>query len=276
MKRLLSLALVVALATTASHAVEIVNWGCSSNINTGYKVLPVGSGATALDLSTNSNPNINAGYYSNPAGHSPVFYGTCSDSVQADQSGVLQMPNNVSDNQGIVYDPIKFNLDAGSHTGHESYGLAVWAKTNAVGYGFLNGFDSVPANLVSLQAVYKVNSGPDSNTNRFVIRLGGDFYISEQLPVLSSSSQYTTQTYNVADLDWYAYDPLTDMRPVGSLASLSDFNNVTAVGFYFQRWNALRYSNCELGGFSADAIPEPGLLGMLTAAGLALIGMRRR
>lgn len=241
------------------RAAEIVNFGQATDIVTGLKTMSVGAGATTINLTTPSNPALDGTYYPNNTGRNPIFYALSYCSVNNGASQ-LRFENNRADASNLVYDTLHFSLDAGAATPHQAYGLVLWTKTNAAGYGFLSGFDTAPATLVSLTAIMKQNSFPDYHTNRFVIRLGDTFYASERLATNPFVNVYGTQTLVVATATWYEYDPLTDARVIGPQATISDFGNCTAVGYLYCRGNSARYSQLEIAGFFAEAIPEPTLL----------------
>lgn len=251
------------------RAAEIVNWGYATNIVTALQNMTKGAGATTLDLTTPSNPALGSSYYPDATGHNPIFYALSWCSVN-NTASKLYIQNNQGDSTGITNDVVQFNLDAGAATPNQPYGLILWTKTNEAGYGFLNGFDTTPATLVSLSVLNKANSFPAMHTNRFVIRLGNTFYASERIVMPVGAALYSTQTIVVADTTWYEYDPLTDVRVIGPQATISDFGNCTAVGFLYSRHNTARYSTFDIGGFSAEAIPEPTLFVLLSGVGVLL------
>lgn len=147
---------------------------------------------------------------------------------------------------------------------------------------FYNGGDVMPVVLTSDSELYaKINNELYAGGEvRFVVRIGGQFYISSQ----SYTFDAGVKEYRMQDptlVFWAEYNPGTDLYFNAMSASFNslDLEDVTAVGLYCMRnigsveQQNLMWKTLE---FTATGVvtPEPGV-GMVMLAGVGL-GLRRR
>lgn len=260
---------------SALNAVTIVSWGPATDIVTGQQGTIGGEGSSSIDFSTPSNPAIGSSYYPNNTGHSPLFYFASTASA-----GNLDV--RILDN-GANNDEFRMAMNKTSDPYVVDGNIAiVWTKDgNGSNYGFLNGGDSNPTELTSLSATF--NSNGSSNFAfvdiRWIIRLGEDFYISENF-----NFSNTPSLPDPSAASWFDYNPATgasgDITVIGSAATLGSFNDLTATGFMleFDQTNTGNiYLIPEMTSFTADAvIPEPGAYALMFGAAIGALALMRR
>jgi hypothetical protein len=262
---LLLLTFILAIHGIASpgglKAAAIVQWGSSATLVSAYRNDTVARKDFILSLTVPANPAIGANYYADATAASPLFFATAHNSEEA-ATVQFQIANDLVSG-GLTNDVVRFNYDSGGTSANTSYGLILWTRygSGSAGspvYGFLNGGDDNSANVVltglSATAYVNTNTGVVSE-NRFVIRLGGSFYVSANLGPLPTQGQ-GAGTIVVADptqMQWFAYDPLTDVRAIGAAATVSSFAGLDAVGLLAVRQSTQRYNSLQLVEFSATA-----------------------
>ena len=241
MRTIQNIAIITIVFGLSVQASSLVNWGENSSIVASTIIATTGAGSTNINLTTPSSAAVGATYYPNNTGASPVFYSAAWDNLTANQTGAgggaVRVVNNASD-----ADMIRFIfVDEGAN--HRSTALVIWQRygsgsSGAPQYGFLNGGDnsgnSVTLDSLSVTAYANNQTGL---TNRFVIAIGTNFYVSEALSAFAGTFA-TRSTVSIGDVgaaNWYAYDPTSDIRTVGSLAVITNFSNVSAVGLLYDK-----------------------------------------
>lgn len=273
-KFLLYFAIPFTLAALGLHGQVIVSWGAAEDIVTGQVGTIGGEGSQSIDFGTPSNPTIGPGYYPNNEGKNPVFY----LASYAPVTGGLDV-------RLLNGTPDEFRLAMSDNSAPQEVEgtiALVWTKDgDGTDFGFLNGGDTLPTSLVSLDATFGTNgsSVPGGSTFRWVIRLDDTFYASESSPGGPAKS-----LPDPGAIDWFSYSPDSDISVFGSTAeSIASFENVTAVGFAFE-FSQTSSGNIfiipELRSFTAEGavIPEPSsafLLGAVSILGV-LVYRRRR
>lgn len=250
-----------------SFATTLVQWGPSTVIVAGYRNDTSARKDTVLSLATPANPAIGANYYADATGASPLFFATAHNSVN-ETTNQLQIADNLVANS-VTNDAVRFNFDSGGTEQNNSYCLIVWTRygSGAPGapvHGFLNGGDDNTANVVltalSASAYVNTNTGVISE-NRFVIQVGGTFYISADLGPLPPQGQ-GAGTLSIADpaqAQWFEYDPLTDVRAIGAAATPPTMAGLDAVGLFALRQSTQRYNSVQLVEFSAEGVVGTGV-----------------
>ncbi|MCC5841704.1 MAG: cadherin-like domain-containing protein [Opitutales bacterium] len=249
-----------------SGSVPLVQWGPSTEIVSGFRNDTSARKDTVLSLATPSNPAVGANYYPDSAGASPVFFATAHNS-ENETANHLQIANDLVAG-GTPWDVVRFNFDAGAVVANDIYCLIVWTRygSGAAGspvFGFLNGGDDNTANVVltglSARGFVNTNTGVTAE-NRFVIRINGNFYVSEDLGGFQTSGQgaNTLLLSNPSGAQWFAYDPLADVRAIGSAATPPSFAGIDAVGLLAVRQSTQRYNTVQLVEFTATGIVGTG------------------
>jgi hypothetical protein len=264
--RMAAAAILAHTLTAPLQATALVQWGPSAEIVSGYRNDTSARKDTVLSLATPANPAIGANYYADATGASPLFFATAHNSVN-ETTNQLQIANDLVA-AGVTSDVVRFNFDSGGTEETNSYCLIVWTRygsgvPGAPVNGFLNGGDDNTANVVltglSATAYVNTNTGVASE-NRFVIRIGGQFYISADLGPLPAQGQ-GAGTLSIADpaqTQWFAYDPLTDGRAIGAAATPPSMAGLEAVGLFALRQSTQRYNSVHLVEFSATGVVGTG------------------
>lgn len=266
-KKILFMASVATISSAS--AATIVSWGPSGDIVTGDVGMAGSSGSTQLSFDSYASPAVGPNYYSNNAGKTPNFYAAIVGSVDG---GALQSTNNWRIENGTT-DSVWANLNGPTGTGTVvTQSIYVWDKAD-----FINGGDANPAELTGMS--YTVDNNTGTLTTRWVVELDdSNFYISDA-ESQSTSVPWENSFTDPTTINWNNYDPASDFTAVGSAASLtaSDFENVTAVGFYMQSQTG-RYNQQWFTAFEAEAatIPEPTTYGMLMGGLLLGLAIARR
>ncbi len=232
--------------------VSIVEWGQATDIVSGHQNL-TGGGSTSLNLSTLRNPTVGTSYYNNNTGKTPEFYGAFSGAtpkVRNDGGG-----DNIGINaNGITYCEM----------------VVVWTQD----YFMNDGDTATDIELEGMSSRITDNGGSNTTTSRFVIRLDDTFYAS------ASVSEGNNSFADPSTMTWVNYDPVTDMADfTGGTATLTDFSNLTAVGYYANSTRASAGTMLVEGvSFSATAsvIPEPSSIVLLFGSMVLGVFLLRR
>lgn len=127
---------------------------------------------------------------------------------------------------------------------------------------------------------------------RFVVRAGGNFYISEassnfQTGALDGNLN-TSYSIEALSASWFSYDPTSNptasgVADIGASVDPATFGAIDFIGFHLEATSAANGtiaahngSNFGVREFSATAIPEPATLGMLGIFGGGILFIRRR
>lgn len=230
-------------------AVTIVSWGPADDIIATSGTSMTGGSSTALNLSEIRSPAVGPDYYPNNTGKTPEFYGAA--------IGNFRIRGENPDNIGTSGNSITENAM-----------IVLWTKDL-----FINNGDSFDVTLSGMSSETEDNSGDNTTINRYVIRLGTDFYVSQTFD--EGAASFTDPT----TISWFNYDPTSNYTTIGSAASLSDFGNLTAVGIYI---NTTRVApgtiQSKMVSLNVDAvvIPEPSWGAFTLISGIALLAYRRR
>jgi hypothetical protein len=219
-----------------------------------------GLGTSVLNLSTPANPAVGANYDT----FSPVFYAAF-NATSGNAAELLRVNDNANPEDGTG-DVMLLKLDTnGIVTQNDGVFTAVWTQDGDGGSGaFLNGADTGDITLASMKVQVKVGYGSGSVSEmRFVIRKDGQFYISGDCGAVTSvnlagpnvAPYEVVQLPNPHMVDWFEYDPQTDILLIGSPVVIDSFDGITAVGFNWRTAGeeTLRYLYVEK--FEANFYP---------------------
>jgi len=265
-----SLFLLPLLLQSTAMASPLVQWGASSAIVSASQGMTEGEDDVTWNSLVASSPAVGANYYStasglgnpNTSGANPVFFANCKNSATTNTGALLI--NNATDGDDMLRSA-SYSISGGSTV----HSLIVWQRygsgnSTAPSFGFLSGGDnsgnSVALGSLSATAFVNSNSSSALLENRFVIRLGSDFYISQDVGDFPSGANSTSAAAlsipNPAAATWYQYDPATNMTAVGALAggtgTLPNFDNLTAVGVWYARATTLANTNINYISFTAN------------------------
>ena len=263
--------LTAALGLTASaHAATIVQWGTANDIVTAQTAFVSGFNSSTINTSTPSNPTVGSSYYPSATGRNPVFYSAAynNESASAFNTPRMRVQNDLSTLNNN--DALEFSSNTVTATSTSTV-LTLWTKTGST---FQNGFDTSNATLESMSLTGRAGSSSGA-TVRFVIQLGSDYYISDNLGSLAST-QTTFSIASPGSTTWFSYSPTTDTATIGASASLSDFSDLNAVGFFWQRSANGTSHNVAFSNFNATAVPEPTTWALLAGTLTTLMIFRRR
>ncbi|WP_269540470.1 hypothetical protein [Cerasicoccus fimbriatus] len=267
-----------------SEAVVAVQWGPDTNVTGGgfgINLSPNSPDPSIIDLTDPGNPDpaTNGGTYypNNTNSRSPVFFYT-------GVANAGELDNRIINNTAPATSEMRLGIrdtDGGDGFVAQGANLVLWTQTgfdyaSGPDHGFLNGYDSTPATLESINSSWATNGGTAAaqTTLYFIIRLGSDFYAAG-----GDSLSASTDLLDPAAATWYNYDPLTDIEAIGSEATLTNFDNLTAAGvmtaFDYTSGSAI-YLNAELGEFQVNVVPEPQTYALIAGCTGLLIAIRRR
>ena len=155
------------------------------------------------------------------------------------------------------------------------------ATPGAAASGFIYFAPSGSGITFDASSKLSVTMGAAQNfTARWVINDGGTFYVSSSTFALASGA--TTEVTDPNSLTWASYAPTTTLLNFNQSAatfSSRTFTEVLGAGIYYENdlvTTADASPQMEMVKFSMDAVPEPGSLSLLAAAGLILLGRRRK
>ena len=153
-------------------------------------------------------------------------------------------------------------------------GLVLWDKSS-----FLSGSSQTYG--VGAGSSISVNLFQTDGSTRFIIRNGDTYYISE-MTVTSGTGVNGGGTTVLDGLTWAEWDPAANggtgfTNALPTVFSTQTFNNVTAVGIYFDGDRSAVRFRMENDGFivNLDIIPEPASIGFLLFGMTAVIAGRR-
>jgi len=260
-------------------AQTVIQWGPQS---TSYLTGNAGAAATfedtsALDLG--SGFTFESGDYASAPTSSDFYAASRSfagDGTTIETGSTIQLQNdsNITDGgDGVIFSNGRVQPDA-NFDGATNHAIAFWTVASQSG-----ALDNLS---------YRAGRNAGSNSaSRAVIRLGSDFYISEDLGELSFADDgLGDPTLELAlrslggapsSVNWFNYDPTTDFTVVGTAATISDFTGLTGAGFYgFNQDNGAEFRTIGLGEFTVTVVPEPSTGLLLGLAGIAVFWLRRK
>lgn len=238
----------------------MVTWGASSTMISSQQNFATGLGTSVLDLATPANPAVGTNYDT----FSPVFYAAF-NATSGNAAELLRVNDNANPEDGTG-DVMLLKLDTnGIVTQNDGVFTAVWTQDGDGGSGaFLNGADTGNVTLANMKVQVKVGYGSGSVSEmRFVIRKDGQFYISGDCGGVTSvnlagpneAPYEVIQMPNPYMVEWFEYDPQTDILPIGNPVVIDTFDGITAVGFNWRTAGeeTLRYLYVEK--FEANFYP---------------------
>lgn len=244
-----------------SESLPLVVWGASSDMLTTRQNAATGVGSTTVDLSTPANPSVGAGGYNT---FNPILFasGVATGPANTFDLFWFQDHSNPEDGTGD-HILLKWTADAG--TDNAGTFTAIWKQDGdgATG-GFLNGADTGDVHLANMEVFPKVGFGTGSVSQmRFVIQKDGAWYVSDDCGAVSSvkltgpndAPYERVALANPHGVEWFEFDPTTNMTAIGAPVALADFNGITAVGFHWRTSGiqSLRYLYIEK--FQANFYP---------------------
>jgi hypothetical protein len=207
--------LVVFCAAEPLSAVMIVDHQVSATANAPVNRYNKGDTEGSIPFSLTS-PFSPAAGRSGYGGSNPVFYGGA-----AGLAAWNAAPHYRFDQKFWIY---SVNPDLG-----KTAIVCLWKKAD-----FLNGKNAtvVGINSISSFAVQAEVNGDATVTVRFVVQVGGGFFVSE--PFRLSKNLENARTFsNPGGAQWYSYDPESDLMKIGGEAT-PDLSDITAVGVCFE------------------------------------------
>ncbi len=216
----------------------------------------------AFDETTLLNPDASVN------GKSTTFYG----GAQATYFGSTTVrPFQRFMIRNVGGDPLQISTNE-SHSGNRSlHGLVIWLAKD-----FLDMSTEEWVTFSQPQDVLKLSLATEGNSItpsfRFVVKTGGQYYISAYaINSTSSTSQTQYILNNPAVAQWTQFNPFAEMHFDQHSASFTslNFGPLEAVGYYFGMDDASTHLNFRSTGFSVDAtiisgIPPPQAPGSIT------------
>jgi len=263
------------IAAPLATAAPVIDWGPGTDLVTSnVGAAAIHEDTDSLDLGTAA---FVAGDYAS-APLSPTVYAAIrsftGDGSTIEAGATIQINDNNSVADGL--DAILFSNGRvepdNSNDGTTNWGIAFW---------------QVAPQAAAVESI-TIGGGKNAGASetRAVIRLGSDFYVSEDLGSFSQADVNDADDAGddivprtITDMsatDWFAYDPASNFTNIGAAASLSDFTGLTGAGFLGRNANAgAEFRSMALSEFSVTLVPEPASLGLLAAGGLLMLGRRR-
>lgn len=249
----------------------VVKYGPSADYVTGSKPFNRKDGHNNIPFSMSEHLSPVSGY-SAPSGMSGVFYGgyekringVLSDTLETDGHGVHN--NQLSGNDTIRLRTHPFNVQ-----GDLKVSLLVVFDTDE----FLNvDEEEVVSFDENSTFTYWVNGASWGNQldAALVVREGSNFYRSNLF--VPQDQNAMSDPVDIAELDWYYYDPATEIDIVGSGTSANPaFSDITAIGLYMSGSNTNNRALVQLVGLEVHAEvgplnpePDPEPLGIFLTA----------
>jgi hypothetical protein len=207
--------LVVFCAAEPLSAVMIVDHQVSATGNAPVNRYNKGDTDGSIPFSLTS-PFSPASGRSGYGGSNPVFYGGAAG-LAAYKAGPFYRSNE------------NFWQYAANNSLEKTVIVCLWKKAD-----FLNGMNAaaVGINAISSFSVKAEVRGVGTADVRFVVQVGGGFFVSE--PFRLSKNLENARTFsNPGGAQWYAYDPESDLMKIGGAAT-PDLSDITAVGVCFE------------------------------------------
>lgn len=234
----------------------LVAWGVGNGIVSGNQNIVAGKGAVGVSLSTPANPSVGGSYNTS----SPVFF-AASKALSGNSENAWRVNNNTVPADGTG-DTILCSFDRGAGAANNGVFTAIWTKTGHNGAGgFLNGGDTGNVGLANCLVRVKTGSALASVSEmRFVIRKGSQFFISDDCGAVTSVFKVSGQDTpyeeivlaNPAAVGWYHYAPEADQLAIGAPASISRFDDITAVGFNWRTFGSDNFRQLYVESFRAN------------------------
>jgi hypothetical protein len=253
-------------ATSAFAQSTVFEWGPGVDVLVGNAGAPAAfENDDTLDLGTPMFTTPGA-YGNTPL--SPTIYGNIIDTLEGashpNPANIALINDHV--NGGSTQDIIRYiGGGPGVNSGIDVWMLGLWTSPSDLGI------------LDTVSFSWAKSSGQDW-TSHAVIRLGTSFYVSEDLGVGGQDGDGTWEMKSATSANsWFNYDPVSSVSTVGSLASISDFSNLTGAGFLINANSTLNFRDAYVNSFATTTVPEPSVYALMIGA-LALGGVmwRRR
>jgi hypothetical protein len=174
---------------------------------------------------------------------------------------------------------VRIQVSSGSSLAVAEKCLLLWDKADFLTSD--NKFDTSVDSSLNLTIDVLTSSAGYEKGLRYVIREGSTYYVSETGVNAAGSSTLTGATakwgrFTASDFSLFQNSAADAGMGVSSYAPMT-FNDVTGVGVIFNIERAAAQGPIiRISDYQVALIPEPGTLGIITAAGIGVLFIRRR
>lgn len=210
----------------------------------------------------------------------PAFSAGYEVTASASVTGLNFNRQRVENNTGVTFGGNDFlNIAA--------FGSSVPASTtfSMAGVVFFSSGSPFEMTSLSLTSTASVRSASTAQTGRYMVQVGGSYYLSQQTFTLATSGNGTVSSYNFSgNLTWAAYDPASaiNFNQGSAIFNALSLSSVEGAGIYLENDSFVSPASVQtnytvsalnLGQF--HAVPEPGTFVSLLG-GLGLLVLFRR
>ncbi len=257
------LAVIAALPLASLNAAVLVQWGETGVGNQGATDIVTGNVNYAVRTNTFTagaadNPTVDANYYPNATGRSPIFAAAASLNIANGLIGQAASGDRLTYYQTIA-------------TGLTFRSMTMWSSTNFLSSPTGMTFDSVTMNI-GARDVTNINAGA-----RVIVQQGASYYVTDAQSFVGGTPQ--TLAFNLTTATWFNFTPfVSGVEVIGSSATVS-LTDIEGIGFYATVENGALVNTAtgsQASYFQATAVPEPATWALLAGSLTCLVVLRRR